>query len=115
MARPAKVVLTPVVTGDTWDGITVALSSTGTAFAQPLALAEMIFVDLEGAVGLSISSATAAVVINNAATWNVTVAPRTVTLADGFWHWSFRTTDSAGTIKTRLSGTITVLPRDPKI
>jgi hypothetical protein len=96
--------------GDTWDGMTVALSSTGTTFADSLSAVHMSFW-LAGATtaALDLKSADSEVTIDDAAAWEFTVDPVSpMTLAAGQYSWQIQTTDSAGVIKTYLSGTIEI-------
>lgn len=92
---------------DTWDGLTnCSMSSTGTAFANPLASVRMFWRDSDGAVGLQLTSAGGDITIDDAANWQYTVNPITqFPLAVGVWRWSIEFTDSAGRVKTYWAGT----------
>jgi hypothetical protein len=96
--------------GDTWDGITEAsLSSTGTQFADPLALVEMnFFVAGSTTSALTLSSADDEITIADAATWSYVVEPLTMTLAAGQYSWTLRFTDTADRAVTWLTGTIEI-------
>jgi hypothetical protein len=110
--RPGKFNLTPVVYGDTWNGLSCVYSSTGTIFDSNLASVRMMFRDTDGNLGLSQSS-TAGIVINDANLYDFTVTAITpMTLAVGAWYWSIETTSVAGKIKTYLAGTLEIL-NDP--
>jgi hypothetical protein len=107
--KPGKFNLTPVVYGDTWNGVSAVYSSTGNTFDSDLATVKMSFRDTDGTLGLALTSS-AGIVINNANTYNFTVSPITpLTLAVGVWYWSIETTSAAGIIKTYLAGTLEVL------
>ena len=96
--------------GDTWDGMTVALSSDGTTFADSLSAVHMSFW-LAGATtaALDLKSADGEITIDDAAAWEFTVDPVSpMTLAAGQYSWQIQTTDSGGLIKTYLSGTIEI-------
>lgn len=111
MARPAQITLPPIVRGDTWDGISVSLSSSGTAFADALTSVRMIFRESAGdEATLTLSSTGGNIAITSAANWQFTVNPITpFPLLPGTQYWSIETTDSGGSIKTYLVGTIPIL------
>jgi len=108
-------VLTPVISGDGWPGLPAcSFSSTGTAFAEPLALVEMFWENKEtGVIELTLSSAgeDPGITIDSAADWTFSVLPRVITLAAGAKSWSIRTTATGGLPRTRLRGTIDILDR----
>lgn len=109
---PTSIRLKPVKYGDTWDGFTVAFSSTGTAFGSPLASVRMFFKDSSGNLGMSLTSASG-ITITDAAAWEFTIDEITpMALAIGSWNWSIETTDDDGKIKTRLAGTL-IVSSDP--
>lgn len=112
MARPAIVYLTPIVEGDTWDGIAVTFSSTGTAFDSALDSVTMDFRTLTGVVTQTLTSAGGEITIDDANAWEISVPEIVLSLSDGVWHWSITTTDSAGIIKTRVIGTLQILPEE---
>ena len=112
MSTARTVTLAPITRHDTWDGLHLAYSSNGTAFASPLALVRMQFRDADGALGLSLTSSgpAATITISDAARWAFSVLPITsVTLAAGTWTWSIETTAADGRCKTYLAGTIKVV------
>ena len=111
MSCNANVLLAPCVYKDTWDGLSnVSFSSDGSAFASSLALVRMFFRDENNVVGLELSSANNTITIDDANAWRFTVNPVSpMLLAVGNWYWSIETTDSAGVIKTRVFGTISIL------
>jgi len=108
MARPAKLKLAPVVYGDTWNGLTVSMASTGNAFASTLSSVRMHFRDSAGTLGLSLASSSG-ITITSAGSWAFTVDSRVLTLAVGTWYWSIECTDAASQVKTYLAGTIPIL------
>jgi hypothetical protein len=70
----------------------------------------MFFRDENNVVGLELSSANSTITIDDANAWQFTVNPVSpMLLAVGNWYWSIETTDSAGVIKTRVFGTISIL------
>lgn len=110
MALPGQVNLTPVIQGDTWDGITVSMSSTGTAFSDTLATVKMTFKDSSGTLALALSSASASeILITDASAWTFNVVGRVLSLAADTYSWGIETTDSGGVIKTRLTGTLKII------
>ena len=105
---PDNITLEPVKYEDTWDGLVVAMSSTGTAFAANLSSVQMFFRNSVGTIGMSLASPSD-ITIDNAATWDFTVGEvLLMPLAIGVWSWSIKTTDAGGVGKTRLSGTIEI-------
>ena len=95
--------------GETWDGLTLTIDdSDDTKFADTLSLVRMSWTDSDGAVALTLSSATSAITINTATAyaWSFTVEPRTLSLDAGVYSWAIETTDSAGVIdKDMMAGT----------
>ena len=110
----ANIPLLGVFRNDTWDGLSnCKFSSTGSAFASPLATVRMSFKDSAGAVQLLLTSATTSQIeITNASGWEFEVKSRVLTMAEGQYSWGIETTDSAGVVKTRVVGSIPILP-DP--
>lgn len=109
MARPAQIKLPPIVHGDTWDGLSVSLTSSGTSLANDLANVVMTFRDaslnkvLELVTGVN-------VMITYPNPWQFVIPPLTpFPLNAGTYTWNIETTDSDGIIKTYLAGTIQVL------
>jgi hypothetical protein len=73
----------------------------------------MSFKDSTGAVQLLLTSATTSQIeITNASGWEFEVKSRVLTMTEGAYSWGIETTDSAGVIKTRVIGSIQILP-DP--
>lgn len=108
MACAQNTKLKPIKQGDTWDGITIAMSSTGTAFTSALTDVEMTFKDNTGTTGLALNVASG-ITINSASAWNFTVTQiLEFPLAVGTWYWTIKTTDAAGVGKTRNAGSIEV-------
>jgi len=110
MSLPAQIDLTPVIQGDTWDGLTVSMSSTGTAFGSNLSTVKMTFKDSTGTVALALTSATSSeILITSASSWTFNVVGRVLSLAADTYSWGIETTDAGGVIKTRLTGTLKIL------
>lgn len=111
MARPAQIQLPPIVRGNTWDGISVSLSSSGTVLADPLMSVRMIFRDpASDTATLTLTSTGGNIVITSPANWQFTVNRITpFPLSPGTHPWSIETTDSGGSIKTYLVGTVQIL------
>ena len=104
-----QIPLPDIFRGDTWDGISVGLRTDGTLLANPLASVRMSFSDGAADV-LMLTSAAGQIVITSAADWRFTVNPITpFPLPVGIFYWNIETTDSMGTIKTYLAGTIPVI------
>jgi hypothetical protein len=102
--------LDPVVKGDTWDGLSVTMTSTGTELDDPLASVQMSFW-LAGATtaALDLTSADGDITIEDADAWEFRVeAISPLTLAAGYYSWAIQTTDDAGRVKTYLKGTLPV-------
>lgn len=120
MVDPLKFPLPETFTGKTWDGLTWVISDVAaedTEFDAALSLARFQFQDADGAVALTLTSATAGQVTINVATanaWSVTVEPRVLTLTAGTYTYGLETTDANSREKTRMAGTI-VLKSDPVI
>ncbi len=109
-----NIALLPVVRNDTWDGLSgCKFSSDGTAFASPLETVRMSFKDSTGAVQLALSSdITSEIEITDAAGWTFDVKGRRLTMPAGEYSWGIETTDSGDVVKTRVIGTLNLLP-DP--
>lgn len=113
MARPSIVNLEPIVVGNTWDGMSVSYTSSGSAFANTLTAVSMEFKTPGGVLTQTLSSAAGTITITTATpnAWLITVPKIILTLTDGNWHWAITTTDSAGIVKTRNVGTLLILPK----
>ena len=107
----------PVITlpstrkGDTWDGIpSASLSSTGTAFNNPLSSVRMSFWAAgASASSLDLNSSDSKITIADADAWEFEVLPVSpMTLTAGHYSWQIQTTDSADRIKTYLQGVIEI-------
>jgi len=110
MSLPGQVNLTPVIQGDTWDGLTVSFSSTGTAFADTLSTVKMTFKDSTGTTALALTSASASeILITDSITWTFNAVGRILSLAADTYSWGIETTDAGGVTKTRLTGTLKIL------
>lgn len=111
MATPAYITLTPVVTGDTWDGLTdCSFSSTGSAFGSTLSKVRLDFKSSAGVVGQQLTTVGGGgITITDSSAWTFDVDPVIITMAAGVWSFDIETTDSAGVIKTRVGGILTVI------
>jgi len=103
--------LTPVIYGDTWDGLSdISFTSDGTAFSSELSSVRMFFKDSDGATGLELTSAGGDIIITSASGWEFYVdAITNMPLAVGTWFWSIETTDAQNVRKTRIGGTLEIL------
>ena len=111
MSCDPSIQLANIKEGDSWSGLTHTCSSTGTAFADTLADVTMVFKTPAGVAGLTLTNDTD-ITIDDATAWSFTVEPiLEFPLAVGLWLWSITCTDSAGVIKTRMSGTKRVTER----
>ena len=109
MSQPATVNLKPIVFGDTWDGLTVSMSSDGSALDSDISAIRMFFKNDEGTTGLELTN-TAGITITNANTWEFTVdSIARFPLAIGQWYWSIEITAADNNRKTRVAGSIEVL------
>jgi len=111
MSCPNNITLPPVVYKDTWSGLTnCSFSLDGRVFDDNLSSVRMFFKDEQGNVGLELTTANNKITIDDANAWQFTNNPVSPSLlAVGNWYWSIETTDSAGVIKTRVFGTISIL------
>ena len=120
MSRAGNITLPKTYSGDTWDGLTWAISDADgdTEFDGTLTLVRFQLQDSAGAAVLTLSSAVnGEVTINSDAPygWSATVEPRTLTLSGGIYSFGLEFTDdstSPARVKTRLAGTLQILP-DP--
>lgn len=116
----ANVALPDTFKGDTWDGLTWAISSVDaddTRFAETLSLVRFQLQDADGVAALTLSSATSGEITINTATanaWSVTVEARKLTITPGEYYYGLEFTNSAGVEKTHLTGTLKVL-NDPVV
>ena len=111
MAQPANIALPDIVRGDTWDGISVGFNTSGTLLADPLVSVRMAFSEADTDIDtLMLTSAAGQIVITSASDWQFTVNAITpFPLPAGTFYWNIETTDSAGSIKTYLVGTILII------
>jgi hypothetical protein len=120
MVDPLKFPLPETFAGKTWDGLTWTVSAVEaeeTEYDAALTSARFQFQDADGAVALTLSSATAGQVTINTATanaWSITVEPRILTLTAGTYTYGLETTDADGREKPRMAGTIVIKP-DPVV
>jgi hypothetical protein len=111
MSRPAKITLTPIVEGDTWDGLTISWASDGTAFADSLTSVVMEFKTPQDTVALSLTSEDGDITIDDANTWEITVLPTILPLTSGVWKCPITTTDAEEVIKTRIFAELTIIDK----
>ena len=106
-----QITLSPTVKCDSWDGLTnCSFTSDGTAFDESLLLVRMQWKDSTGATALTLSSAVSGeVTITSAANWEFEVPGRVLSLDAGIYSIGLETTDSAGIVKTRVTGTHKIL------
>ena len=100
MATPRATAILPcVVTGATWDGFSLSLSSDGTSLADGLASATLTLYDSAGVSALALASP-AGITVTNAATWAITVLPITpIGLAAGTYTGSLKMTSTTGDVR----------------
>jgi len=111
MARPAIVNLIPIVVDNTWDGISVTFTSNGTAFDSALSAVSMGFYTPAGVLTQTLTTAGGTIVIDDANAWEISIPEIVLSLTAGIWNWAITTTDATGIIKTRLLGTLPILPK----
>jgi hypothetical protein len=111
MAKPAKIKLPPIFIADTWDGLRISLSTNGTALADRLTSVTMVFHEPDSTVSiLTLTSTNGGITITDGPSWQFTINPITpFPLTVGTKYWNIETTDSGGSIKTYLVGTIQIL------
>lgn len=102
--------LCPNVTGETWPGITIAItSSDDTKYASTLSRVRMSWKSSAGTVALTLDSNTVGHITIDSATayaWGVTVEPRALSLTPDTYSWAIETTDGASVVdKDWFSGT----------
>lgn len=97
----------PIFHGDTWPGIPViSIRPNDEIPALPAASAEVIFFKAEDGPEdptLTLTSP-AAVTLTDAANWVFDVPPQVLPLSPGEWTFRFRTTDSASSLRTWITG-----------
>lgn len=111
--------LPPVVTGETWSGMSVTItSSDDTKYADTLTRVIMSFKDQSGAIALNLDSDDAGEITINTATafaWAFTVEPRLLTIAPSFYTWAIQVNDSGNVVdKDWVKGTLQVIA-DPHV
>jgi len=99
--------------GCTWRGLSwsVADPEDSTDYAAALSLAEFVVKDSTGATVLTLTSATAGQVTITTATanaWDITVEPRILTLAAGFYSFTLFTTDAEDVRAPRWEATFRI-------
>lgn len=99
--------------GCTWRGLTWTLTDPedSTDYAAALSLAEFVATDSTGATVLTLTSATSGQVTITTATadaWDITVEPRILSLAAGFYSFTLFTTDAESVRAPRWEGTFRI-------
>ena len=110
---PEKVTLSKYYHGDTWKGFKIGpVLFDGNAPTTTLVSCKLQFRDKYDNLGYEYNTVSAIckglITITDAATWEVTVEPGILDLEKGLWYWDLETVDSAGTIKTIISGKIRI-------
>lgn len=115
MTTPANVTLPSFVRGDTWDGIDeITITVNDAAPPYPLASAKIEFRkgsktgDLGHTLSTAPQSGDGIIQVADAALWKLIVPPQDMPLTAAIWHYDIQTTDSQGTVKTYIAGTVTV-------
>jgi hypothetical protein len=109
--NPRNITLPATFQGDTWGGLTWAITAVDpevTEFTADLALVRFQLQNTAGSAALTLSSATTGEVTINTATadaWSVTVEARVLDLTPGIYSFGLEFTDANGDIKTHLAGT----------
>ena len=111
---PLNFVLPDTFKGDTWDGLTWAISDVSaddTEYASTLSSARFELQTEVGEVAIILNSGVSGEVTINTASanaWSVTVEPRILNLAAGSYSYGLRTTDADGIVKTRMAGILEI-------
>ena len=104
MSNESSITLASMVVGDTFDELTCAMSSTGTALASHLASVTITWIDTEGNAGPIWTSASGPITITDAANWQWKVNKIAAdTRAIGLWLGDVLCVDSDSDRKTRSS------------
>ena len=97
--------LANAITGNTWNGITLVLTSDGTTFDDDVASVKFTVLDSAGAESLALTDGSG-ITINDASTWDITVDEITpLTLTGGVYSYAMEITDAGGVVRTWLAGT----------
>ena len=111
---PVRIDLPDVLSGDTWDGLTIgpvsfnggqpphALQSCRLYFRDPKTKALACGFKSDQTEGFGTIS------IDDPAAWLVSIAAQPLPMSAGTYEWDFETTDAAGTVRTLYGGTIRV-------
>lgn len=115
---PETIFFEPCVEGDDWEGVPTIgpVLFNGTQPADALSKVRLIFFEtLFTAPDLILTSESGIVVIEDAATWEISVPVVTAelfTLKAGTYKWVIETTDAAGVVRSLFKGILEV--QDPR-
>jgi hypothetical protein len=113
--NPRNITLPATFQGDTWGGLTWAITAVDpevTEFTADLALVRFQLQNTAGSAALTLSSAAPGEITINSATanaWSATIEPRVLALDSGVYSFGMEFTDAEGTIKTHLAGTLEII------
>lgn len=106
----------PIYAGDTWPGIpAITIQVNAAPPAVPAASATLVFfkaADKPGGTSPmtgTILKSPDAVTITSAAGWTFAVPAQILPLESGEWTFQFKTRDTAGAVRTWLTGTLSIL------
>ena len=109
---PGAYTLPAFTHGDTWDGVpTITITIDDAAPSTALSSVRMHFrttAAQKGSPLLELTSAAGDITITSAANWIISIPAQSLDLPVGTLYYDIEFTDTAGTITTYLSGTITV-------
>lgn len=108
----AELVLSSVVAGDTWPGIPgISVTINGSPPIEELAFARIQFRKTaeSNPAKETLDTENGGISIADPVTWQVVIPPQKLSLTPATWRWDYETTDAAGTVKTYVYGTLTVL------
>jgi hypothetical protein len=124
MSTPEKIKLSDHYKNDTWEGMIIGpVLINGAQPSQNIVSARMEFRDKDDQLGYALDTSPGAgegtITIDDAATWEITVAPQLIPGVDAgvssngssntkIWYWDFETTDAAGVVLTLYRGTMKV-------
>lgn len=103
--KPMRWDWSPVVTGDTYPATNITADITDTTLSR---VRVKIKPAGEATAAITLDSNATGITINNAATWDFTIAAITAPEA-GVYAYDLETTDSAGSVRTRFFGTWPIL------
>jgi len=108
---PGRYTIPAAVTGDTFAGIPeLSVTVNGSSPSSSLASVRMQFRTSATATtaALELTSADSEITINDAAAWNITVEPFSISLDAGNYVYDIEFTDAGGDVKTYVTGTWSV-------